>query len=62
MSSEDLLDLFERPDRYTDVWHLYQKEILGHAGPTLDGITRPIRVAPYDHVLPIFAALATIPS
>lgn len=61
-TSDDLLDLFEHPGRYTEVWNLYQKEILGQAGPPLNGITKPVRMPPYDHVLPIFAALATIPS
>ena len=61
-TSEDLLDLFEHPERYTEVWNLYQKEILGQAGPPLNGRTKPVHMPPYDHVLPIFAALTTIPS
>jgi len=64
VSSEDLLDLFENPERYTSVWNLYQKEILGQVGPPLNGlvIITPTRMPPHDNVLPIFAALATIPS
>lgn len=61
-SSEDLLDLFESPERYTDVWNLYQKEILGQAGPPLNGINKPVRMPHYDAILPIFAALSTIPN
>lgn len=59
-SSDDLLDLFEYPERYNEVWNLYQKEILGQAGPPLNGITKPVRMPPYDHILPIFAAMATV--
>lgn len=28
-TASDLLDYFEDPEKYTDIWELYQEEILG---------------------------------
>lgn len=28
-SAKDLLDYFKYPDKYTEVWNLYQEEIIG---------------------------------
>ncbi len=28
-STEELLEYFKRPERYTEVWNIYEKEILG---------------------------------
>lgn len=34
-SARDLLEYFKHPERYTEVWNLYQEEILGKPRPDL---------------------------
>ncbi len=38
-STEELLEYFRHPEKYTGVWNIYEKEILGTI-PTLSGLTK----------------------
>ena len=38
---DELLDYFKHPEKYTDVWNIYEKEILGK--PVSNGLKKGLR-------------------
>jgi len=55
ISTDELLEYFKHPERYTDVWNIYEKEMLGakpiSLGPLNKETSCTLRQAPVSSVI-----------
>lgn len=54
-TAKELLDYFKHPEKYSEVWKLYQEEIIGKHP------SRGVRISNTNRVLPVIMALTEKP-